>query len=373
MLSADEREKLWLAMNRLKATSIDNITIWDLHTLVHYPDSAPGAHWGPAFLPWHREFLRQFEVALQREMPSVSLPYWDSTLDEGLPDPSDSVMWSDELLGNGNGYVKTGPFQNWDTNVLMPLSRIPVKKLYRSTGGREQDRLMSPSDVEWIISRKNYSQLTFCHDKTFESMHGLSHVWVGGFMFVIRVSPNDPMFYLHHAFVDYLWEQFRKKQQSREQRETQWDTCNELHGYDEQMKPFRLQNRDGLSNQYTDEYDYEPVRHCTSMIPECDSPYYWCDTKSWRCRSKVVLGGNCTGFEGTGICYNSVLITSTEQRIALNVSFSFPAIARLLFSPRLLPYKRNTYNTTVAHHFSRIAFFRSWRGTLMRNLVGQTL
>uniref|UniRef100_A0A158P6C4 Tyrosinase_Cu-bd domain-containing protein n=1 Tax=Angiostrongylus cantonensis TaxID=6313 RepID=A0A158P6C4_ANGCA len=352
MLSADEREKLWLAMNRLKATSIDNITIWDLHTLVHYPDSAPGAHWGPAFLPWHREFLRQFEVALQREVPSVSLPYWDSTLDEadeplneniklvlnfgnlvvkmtpstgsssaGLPDPSDSVMWSDELLGNGNGYVKTGPFQNWDTNVLMPLSRIPVKKLYRSTGGREQDRLMSPSDVEWITSRKNYSQLTFCHDKTFESMHGLSHVWVGGFMFVIRrvvisfiyrftsVSPNDPMFYLHHAFVDYLWEQFRKKQQSREQRETQWaqDTCNELHGYDEQMKPFRLQNRDGLSNQYTDEwYDYEPVRHCMSIIPECDSPYYWCDTKSWRCRSKVVLGGNCTGFEGTGICYNSV-------------------------------------------------------------------
>ncbi|WKY04478.1 hypothetical protein Q1695_005466 [Nippostrongylus brasiliensis] len=308
MLSADERQKLWRSMNTLKSISIDNITVWDLHTLVHYPDSAPGAHWGPAFLPWHREFLRQFEVALQNEEPSVALPYWDSTLDQGLPDPSDSVMWSDELLGNGNGYVKTGPFKNWDTNVFMPLSQIPVKKLYRSTGGREQDRLMSPRDIEWITSRKNYSQLTFCHDKTFESMHGLSHVWVGGFMFVIRVSPNDPMFYLHHAFVDYLWEQFRRKQQTREERETQWakDTCNSLHGYDEQMKPFRLQNRDGLSNQYTDEwYDYEPVRHCTATQPTCDSQYYWCDTKAWRCRSKVVLGGNCTGFEGTAICYNS--------------------------------------------------------------------
>ncbi|VDO69564.1 unnamed protein product [Haemonchus placei] len=318
MLSAEERQKLWNAMNALKETKIDNITVWDLHTLVHYPDSAPGAHWGPAFLPWHREFLRQFEVALQNEDPSVSLPYWDSTLDQGLPEPSDSVMWSDELLGNGNGYVKTGPFKNWDTNVLMPLSQIPVKKLYRSTGGREQDRLLTPRDIEWITSRKNYSQLTFCHDKTFESMHGLSHVWVGGFMFVIRVSPNDPMFYLHHAFVDYLWEQFRRKQQTPEQRETQWakDTCNSLHGYDEQMKPFRLQNRDGLSNQYTNEcyrYDYEPVRHCNASKPDCDSPYYWCDMRAWRCRSKVVLGGNCTGFEGTGICYNSASLQNRCQ------------------------------------------------------------
>ena len=83
------------------------------------------AHWGPAFLPWHREFLRQFESALRKEVPGVASPYWDSTLDEGLfaascikspvyrpryafkglPDASGSVVWSDELLGNGNGYV----------------------------------------------------------------------------------------------------------------------------------------------------------------------------------------------------------------------------------------------------------------------------
>lgn len=53
-------------------------------------------------------------------------------------------------------------------------------------------------------------------------MHGLSHTWVGGFMFVIRVSPNDPAFYMHHAFLDYIWEQFRQTRQSRFQRENDY-------------------------------------------------------------------------------------------------------------------------------------------------------
>uniref|UniRef100_A0A1I7ZB55 Tyrosinase_Cu-bd domain-containing protein n=1 Tax=Steinernema glaseri TaxID=37863 RepID=A0A1I7ZB55_9BILA len=321
MLTDEERQQLSRAMNSLKQKTIDNVTAWDLHTLIHYPDSAPGAHWGPAFLPWHREFLRQFELALQNEVPGVTLPYWDSTLDHGLPDPSDSTLWTDELLGNGNGYVKTGPFKDWDTNVFMPLSPVPVKKLYRyerrrnrsicllrAAGSRPQDRLLTERDINWIESRTNYSELTFCHDKTFESMHGLSHVWVGGFMFVIRVSPNDPTFYMHHSFIDYVWERFRQKRQTRAQRETEYakNTCNERHAPNAPMKPFKLKNIDGLSNDYTDYwYEYEPVRHCTKEKSFCDSKYLFCDKEAWKCRAKVTLGGKCKGFEGTDICYES--------------------------------------------------------------------
>ena len=35
------------------------------------------AHQRPAFLPWHREYLRRYELALQEHDPNVTLPYWD--------------------------------------------------------------------------------------------------------------------------------------------------------------------------------------------------------------------------------------------------------------------------------------------------------
>src|SRR5262249_16041518 len=78
----------------------------------HYDSFASGqAHAGPAFLAWHREFLLQFEQALQQVNPNVTIPYWDFTVDNS---PSSSI-WSTKLMGgdgdpNDNWVVKTGPF-----------------------------------------------------------------------------------------------------------------------------------------------------------------------------------------------------------------------------------------------------------------------
>uniref|UniRef100_A0A914VXJ7 Tyrosinase copper-binding domain-containing protein n=1 Tax=Plectus sambesii TaxID=2011161 RepID=A0A914VXJ7_9BILA len=130
LMSDDERARLVSAMQRMKQGKIDGISKWDIQTARHYPDNAPGAHWGPAFLPWHREFLRQFEVALRNEEPDVALPFWDSTLDHGLPDPRDSVLWTEELFGNGDGYVTTGPSAHWSASVPLPGSDGKVNSLY---------------------------------------------------------------------------------------------------------------------------------------------------------------------------------------------------------------------------------------------------
>lgn len=59
MLTDYERGKFHNAMNRLKNDVIDNVGKYDLLSIYHTPEHSPGAHWGPAFLPFHRELLKE--------------------------------------------------------------------------------------------------------------------------------------------------------------------------------------------------------------------------------------------------------------------------------------------------------------------------
>jgi len=46
-------------------------------------------------------YLSSFEEALRQVDDSVSLPYWDSSIDDNMASgPALSVMWDDDHLGN---------------------------------------------------------------------------------------------------------------------------------------------------------------------------------------------------------------------------------------------------------------------------------
>jgi len=59
--------------------------------------------------------VNRMENALREKIPSVTIPYWDTTLDDSLLDPRSSVLWTDAFLGEANGHVMDGPFAGWDT------------------------------------------------------------------------------------------------------------------------------------------------------------------------------------------------------------------------------------------------------------------
>ncbi|MDL2076523.1 tyrosinase family protein [Streptomyces sp. GXMU-J15] len=186
------------------------------------------AHMTPSFLPWHRQFLLELERALRRVDSSVTLPYWDWTKDR----KAGAAPWTDDLLG-GTGritdrQVMTGPFAysagNWTIRESITDARFLTRDL-----GRRRDPIELPtrSDLEWAMSDPVYDSSPWdsTSRKGFRNKlegwgagrgpvawrnHNRVHRWVGGDM-VGGASVNDPVFWLHHAFVDLCWTRWQKR------------------------------------------------------------------------------------------------------------------------------------------------------------------
>ena len=131
-----------------------------------------GAHGGANFLSWHREYLAKLEARLIAINPLVTLPYWDWVTDRtaipaALTDSNDISDW---------GITRGATFNG--------------------------NSLASAAQLNTLLADSNFN--------TFQSMleaapfHNRLHVLVGGTM-VTSASPADPVFWLHHAFIDKIW------------------------------------------------------------------------------------------------------------------------------------------------------------------------
>lgn len=187
------------------------------------PGTRNAAHRGPAFLPWHREYLNRFEKALQRASnnPNLGLPYWNWAAD--APNTINPQVWANDFLG-GDGQagnvVRTGPFRfdpgdpanSW---VIVDGNGNPAGGLQRELGQRAS-ALPAQSDVDaalqistydvspWDVSSSSGFRNTLEGWIGSSRLHNVVHVWVGGSM-LPGTSPNDPVFFLHHCFVDLIW------------------------------------------------------------------------------------------------------------------------------------------------------------------------
>lgn len=177
----------------------------------------PMPHRGPLFFPWHRVLLRQFELALQSAAKdkSITVPYWDWNL-SGANSPFTDVF----LGGNGdsaqNNRVITGPFalgqKNFEIRVWDTLTGDPG--LLREFGTDPTAILPTAPDVASALTKIPYSPGPGSWETTCEGgLHNPVHRWIGGNM-ADATSPNDPVFFLHHCYLDLLWEQWKKQHPS---------------------------------------------------------------------------------------------------------------------------------------------------------------
>ncbi len=201
------------------------------------PDYRNGAHRGPSFLPWHREFLMQVETDLQKINSAITIPFWNWTLDSKLPDPHKSPVWNDDFMG-GNGVesddwkVGTGPFAYAAGDWPIPEHHDGPALLRRF--GSAVANLPTPDDValamaEFVYDTPPYnsSPFTLGFRNRLEGwvtqrgdprikfpgsqLHNRVHLWVGGSMMPMT-SPNDPVFFLHHCYIDKTWADWQTKQ-----------------------------------------------------------------------------------------------------------------------------------------------------------------
>ncbi|HWX64974.1 MAG TPA: tyrosinase family protein [Rhodanobacter sp.] len=178
------------------------------------------AHMCAAFLPWHRALLHAFESDLQRVLNNTNfgLPYWDWSADAVLADPTKSAIWgagTTDCMGGSGNPITTGPFVNWHT--IDARGNVSTAGISRNLGAFGD--LPSYASIAEIIGRlpydvspySTYSKTGFRNalegysNTSSSQMHNEVHGWVGGLMGIVQVSPNDPVFFLHHANVDRIW------------------------------------------------------------------------------------------------------------------------------------------------------------------------
>jgi hypothetical protein len=72
------------------------------HALASYNTTVDQAHQYGAFLVWHGVYVRELELAIQSIDRSVSVPYWDWTIDSALSTPSSSEIFTSKYFGASN-------------------------------------------------------------------------------------------------------------------------------------------------------------------------------------------------------------------------------------------------------------------------------
>lgn len=214
----------------------------------------------------------RYEEALREIDSTVTLPYWDSTLDQYMDDSAESLLFSADFMGNGDGEVTSGPAANWETETGPLRRNIGV-----------EGELYLFEEIENITTRTRYTDICgMTRDLErygLEFHHGDIHLWVGGNMAELTTAAEDPLFWMHHANVDRIWELQRAFARragvdvDNDYPTDPNDYGNENHAPDAPFGLLRsdLLVRDGVRDQTMNGIRYEPPPTCNARRRDCGS------------------------------------------------------------------------------------------------------
>ncbi|KAF1831740.1 Di-copper centre-containing protein [Decorospora gaudefroyi] len=159
----------------------------------------PNVHQNSKFLLWHRYLLWTFEDMLRTECGlNVPMPWFDETRYPGRF--STSSVFSSRWFGGialGGNCVRDGQFANLNINVG-PGPGNQQHCLSRNGDGAKTAYCNSDY-VNQCNAYGDFAGMASCAES---GPHAWGHNGIGAVMSDTYGSPGDPIFWLHHAFVD---------------------------------------------------------------------------------------------------------------------------------------------------------------------------
>ncbi|XP_029028433.1 tyrosinase-like [Betta splendens] len=299
-----------------------NASVYDVFVWIHYYVSraallgGPGnvwtdvdfAHWAPAFLPWHRVYLLHWEHEIRKLTgdTAFSVPYWD------WRDARGCDVCTDDLMGGRNpqdpNLLSPGSvFSSWkvmcsraeeynDRGVLCDAEEEgPLRRNPGNHNRNMVERLPTSADVEFTLSLASYdtgamdrsANMSFRNtlegfgdpqtglgNSTRMGMHAALHVFMNGSMTSVQGSANDPIFLIHHTFVDSIYEQWLRRHRPSP---SQYPESDAPIGHNSQyhMVPFLPlhRNRDFFISSKDLGYEYAYMLDANQRLAESIHPY----------------------------------------------------------------------------------------------------
>jgi N-acetylneuraminic acid mutarotase len=204
------------------------------------------------FLPWHRLMLAQFEGVIREVLhdEDFTLPYWNP------------------VTGNPDDFVVPAVFRDPSSNLY------DGTRWFWVNGGERIDNLYR----DWIsldaLNQKFYIDspqggLGF-EPALDQNPHFFTHFALGGDMAEFSTVGADPMFYLHHANIDRLWESWNRLGRKNP---TDPKFLNRKFSYGDRSGkradlPVSMANRTGQMGYEYDAYEKAPQPKTVASAPD---------------------------------------------------------------------------------------------------------
>ncbi|KAI1427740.1 Di-copper centre-containing protein [Xylaria sp. FL1777] len=178
-------------------------SVWDELQYTHAAQ-ADYIHNVGAFLPFHRYYVTLHETLISTLCGYTGpLPYWNEPLNVGALDQASIFDPTVGFGGDGVGSsrcITDGPFVNTTLRIQEDLS---TDEYCISRGLNDRSfNSAAQSNVNTCLAMANFVDAWNCIEA---KPHSAGHGGINGVMVNVKLSPGDPIFYLHHGYIDKLW------------------------------------------------------------------------------------------------------------------------------------------------------------------------